>query len=422
MTWFTDARFGLFIHWGVYAAAARHEWVKQRERLTDEQYQKYADHFDPDLYDPAAWAEEAAGAGMKYLVVTTKHHDGFCLWDSALTDYKATRTPWGQDLIRPLLDAFRARGLRTGLYYSLLDWHHPQFPVDLYHPRAGDEEFTAAQAGRDIAAYTDYLHGQVRELLTGYGQIDTMWFDFSYAGRGTGAKGPAEWQSEKLAAMVRELQPGILINNRLGVPELADFTTPEQVMPPGGVSGHRPWEACQTLNGSWGYDRDNTGYKSAGQLIRMLVDTVSKDGNMLLNIGPNARGEFGPEALTRLREIGRWMRLHSRAIHGAGPAPFTPPQDCRYTRRGDRLYLHLLSWPMGHVHLPGLRGRVRYAQLLNDASEIPVMDVDPANPMHRYLTGLPEDTLTLRLPPRPPDTEVPVIEMFLSGPDSLLEG
>lgn len=402
MSWFTEARFGLFIHWGIYAAAARHEWVKSYERLGDDHYRRYFDHFDPDLYDPAVWADEAVNAGMKYLVVTSKHHDGFCLWDSHLTDYKARR-----DLLAPMLDAFRERGLRTGLYYSLLDWHHPDFPNDLYHPRREED-----LGDRDVTKYADYMHGQVRELLTRYGRIDTMWFDFSYAGRGFGAKGPEEWRSAELDRMVRDLQPGILVNNRLGLGS-GDFTTPEQVMPPGGVAGHQPWEACQTLNGSWGYHRDNHDWKPVELLLKMLVDTVSKGGNMLLNVGPNARGSNSPRAVERLRGIGAWMRLHARAIHGAGASEFEPPQDCRYTQRGDRLYLHLLSWPMKHVHLAGLGGRVAYAQFLHDASEVPIVAIDPEEPFHHYLRGLPDDTLTLQLPTTRPEVTIPVVELFL---------
>ncbi|MEV0587401.1 alpha-L-fucosidase [Nonomuraea sp. NPDC050310] len=403
VSWFTDARFGLFVHWGIYAAAARHEWVKSYERLSDEHYQRYFDHFDPDLYDPERWADQAVRAGMKYMVVTTKHHDGFCLWDSALTDYKA-RT----DLLAPMLDAFRARGLRVGLYYSLLDWHHPDFPNDLYHPQREED-----LGERDVQKYADYLHGQVRELLTGYGRIDTMWFDFSYAGRGFGAKGPQEWRSEELEKLVRELQPDILLNNRLGLGR-GDFSTPEQVIPPGGLPGAGLWEACQTLNGSWGYHRDNLAWKPVELLIGMLVDTVSKGGNMLLNVGPNARGEFEPRAVERLDGIAEWMRLHGRAIHGAGASPYTPPQDCRYTQRGDRLYLHLLAWPLKHLFLPGLAGKVRYAQLLNDASEVPIVTIDPKEPFHHYLKGVPEDTLVLELPAVRPEVTVPVIEMFLT--------
>lgn len=196
-TWFAHDRFGMFVHWGLYSLAARHEWVKTRERMTDEQYQVYFDHFDPDRYAPADWARTAKAAGMRYVVLTTKHHDGFCLWDSRLTDYKVTRTPHGRDLVGPFVEACRAEGLKVGFYHSLIDWHHPSFPVDGTHPRRDDEEFKAAAAYRDIRDYQRHLHGQVRELLTDYGRIDYLFFDFSYAGRGEwwGGKGPDDWDS-----------------------------------------------------------------------------------------------------------------------------------------------------------------------------------------------------------------------------------
>src|SRR2546421_5293059 len=180
--WFVHDRFGLFIHWGIYALPARHEWVKHRERITDAAYQRYFDHFDPDLYDPRAWARAAKDAGMKYFVVTTKHHDGFCLWDSALTDYKATNTPAGRDLIAPMVEAFREEGLKVGFYHSLIDWHHPEFPIDGLHPQRDDLAIREREKGRDVAKYREYLHGQTRELLTRYGKIDIIWFDFSYSG------------------------------------------------------------------------------------------------------------------------------------------------------------------------------------------------------------------------------------------------
>jgi alpha-L-fucosidase len=182
MKWWTDARFGLFIHWGLYALPARHEWVKSNERLTDEAYARYFSRFDPDLYDPREWARAARRAGMKYFVITTKHHDGFCLWDSKLTDYKATRTPYGKDLIKPLVEAMRAEGLRVGFYHSLLDWHHPDYTVDMYHPMRDDKAFVEKAAGRDMAKYDDYLFGQLKELLTDYGRIDTLFLDFSFPG------------------------------------------------------------------------------------------------------------------------------------------------------------------------------------------------------------------------------------------------
>jgi alpha-L-fucosidase len=415
-SWFTHDRFGLFIHWGLYALPARHEWVKHHERISDEDYQPYFDHFDPDLYDPRAWARDARNAGMKYAVLTSKHHEGFCLWDSALTDYKATKTPAGRDLIRPWVEAFRDEGLKVGFYHSVIDWHHPEFPVDGVHPQRDDEAFKTATAGRDVAKYRAYLHGQTRELLSNYGKIDLIWFDFSYPDRFWGGKGRADWDSEALVKMVRELQPDILINDRLDYPESADFVTPEQYQPRGWMErdGRRVvWEACQTLNGSWGYDRDNLDWKSPDLLVRLLVDTVAKGGNLLLNVGPTGRGEFDPRARATLAAIGEWTRLHGRAISGATPSELTPPPDCRYTQRGDRLYLHVFAWPMRHLHLEGLAGKVAYAQLLHDASEIKRIASDPHQQAQNTTMAGREGTLTLELPIQRPDVLVPVIELFL---------
>ena len=418
--WFTHDRFGLFIHWGLYALPARHEWVKSREKISDQDYQRYFKHFDPDLYDPSLWAQEAKRAGMKYFVVTSKHHDGFCLWDSRLTDYKASNTPAQRDLLAPMVQAFRSEGLKTGFYHSVIDWHHPEFTIDGLHPMRDNLAFREAAKNRDIRKYADYLHGQTRELLTQFGTLDIIWFDFSYSGRDWGwakGKGKQEWRSETLMDMVRTLQPNILVNDRLEVG--GDFKTPEQYQPAGKlmVEG-KPviWEACQTLNGSWGYDRDNLDWKPLDMLIRMLVDTVSKDGNMLLNVGPTARGEFDARAIERLRGIGEWMRLHSRAIYGCGSSEFAPPADCRFTQNGNRLYLHLFSWPFRHVHVEGLGDRVEYAQLLNDGSEIKMHVLDPTQAaQNTTMGGLAPDTLTLELPIQKPAVAVPVIELFLKS-------
>ena len=418
---FVHDRFGLFIHWGIYALPARHEWVKNRERITDEDYQKYFDHFDPDLYDPRQWARDARDAGMRYAVITTKHHDGFCLWDSQLTDYKATNTPAKRDLIRDWVDAFRAEGLEIGFYHSLIDWHHPEFPVDGLHPQRDDLAFREAAKHRDIRKYADYLHGQVRELLTNYGKIDIMWLDFSYSGRDWGwsrGKGKEDWQSEKLLAMVRELQPEILLNNRAEAG--GDFHTPEQYQPRGWVHvDGKPvvWEACQTFSGSWGYHRDEASWKSVDMLVRMLVDAVSKGGNMLLNVGPTARGEFDRRARDRLAGIGEWMKRHSQAIYGCtqAPAAFLSPQDCRltYNPATRRLYVHLFAWPFRHLHLDGFAGKVAYAQLLNDASEIHMQVGGGIG--HGTQEGIGQETLTLLLPVQKPEVAVPVIELFLRG-------
>lgn len=414
--WFIHDRFGLFIHWGIYAAPARHEWVKNREKIPDAEYQKYFDHFDPDLYDPAQWARAAQRAGMKYAVITSKHHDGFCLWDSKFTDYKAPRTPARRDLLAPWVEAFRAEGLNIGFYYSLIDWHHPEFPVDGLHPQRDDLAFREANRLRDMRKYAEYLQEQVRELLTMFGKIDILWLDFSYSGRDFGwskGKGKGDWQSETLIRMVRELMPDVLINNRSEVEQ--DFHTPEQFQPRGWLHlDGKPviWEACQTLNGSWGYDRDNLDWKSPQMLVQMLVDGVSKGGNLLLNVGPTARGEFDPRALATLSEIGTWMSAHSRAIYGCTQSGFVAPLDGRYTFNPEtnRLYLHFFSWPFKHIHLDGLAGRVEYAQLLHDASEIRSSTFS----QHDHYPGVAPDSLTLQLPIQQPNALVPVVELFLN--------
>lgn len=416
--WFVDARFGLFIHWGIYSVAGRHEWLMNREQMTEEAYRRYFDRFEPDLYDPAAWARAAREAGMKYMVITTRHHDGFCLWDSKHTDFKATKTPWGRDVLKPMVDAFRKEGLRIGFYYSLLDWTHPDYPIDRFHPRKNDAAFVAANQNRDVRKYAKYMRNQVTELLTQFGKIDLMWFDFSFPGEN--GKGHKDWESEELLALVRKLQPGIMVNNRLDLPHEPDFVTPEQYQPHAIVRDRagKPavWEACHTFSGSWGYFRDELTWKSASQLLWMLIDGVSKNGNLLLNVGPNGRGEFDPRAQERLQGLGRWMRLHQRSIYGCGhaPAEWAPPPDSRYTynARTNRLYLHLFNWPLRHIHLPNLEGRVDYAQFLHDGSEIRLRA--PSHKEHVNLhASTPPGMQTLVVPEVRPDVEVPVIELFL---------
>ena len=412
--WFVHDRFGLFIHWGLYALPARHEWVMQQEEIEPETYERYFDYFDPDLYDPAQWAAAAAAAGMKYFVVTTKHHEGFCLWDTALTDYKAPNTPAGRDLLRPMVEAFRAAGLRTGFYHSVIDWHHPQFVIDDLHALRNHPQRERLNAQRDQSQYIEYLHGQVRELLTGFGRLDIMWCDFSYPDRG---KGRDDWDSPRLYRMIRELQPHVVLNDRLDLDDGWDIRTPEQWQPQSWITvDGQPvvWEACQTFSGSWGYHRDEASWKSVGQLLRMLVDTVSKGGNLLLNVGPTGRGEFDRRALERLRGMGEWMRRHSRSIYGCtqAPAEFATPTDCRLTWHPEkkRLYVHLFAWPFRHLHLPGYAGKVAYAQLLHDASELSLQAVSEHQ---QRVEGVAADSVVLELPVLQPDTPVPVIELFL---------
>jgi alpha-L-fucosidase len=371
--WFVHDRFGMFIHWGIYAIPARGEWVRNRESLSAEAYQPYFDEFNPRLYDARAWARLAKRAGQRYAVLTAKHHDGFCLFDSKLTEYKSTNTPARRDLIREFTDAFRAEGIKVGFYYSLLDWHHPQYPVagDRHHPMRSDATF--AKEKRDLSHYVDYLHGQVRELMTNYGKIDVVWFDFSYD-----TMAGAAWRAKELVDMVHSLQPHIITDNRLSSDneKYGDFFSPEQIIPAEGVldKDGKPcvWEACITLNDHWGYCRDDRNFKSPAQIIRMMVECVSKGGNLLLNVGPNALGVIQTEAAERLETVGRWLSVNGESIYGCGRADLSRPEWGYYTINGKVLFAHILHKPVGPIALIGLGGKVRKARLLMDGSEVSI--------------------------------------------------
>lgn len=419
MSWWVSDRFGMFIHWGLYALPARHEWVKNAERLTNEDYQKYFDNFNPDLYNPREWAKMAKAAGMKYAVITTKHHEGFCLFDSKFTDYKAPNTAAGKDLLKEWVEAFRAEGLKIGFYYSLIDWHHPDFTVDRYHPLRTDDKAKLAELNknRDMSKYREYLHNQVRELLTNYGKVDMLWLDFSYPGEN--GKGHLDWDSEKLIKMVRQLQPGILVNDRLDLKEYEDgwdFTTPEQYKVskwPEENGKKVNWETCQTFSGSWGYYRDENTWKDTKQLLGLLIESVSKGGNLLLNVGPTARGMFDERANKALNSMGEWMKWNNRSIYGCTQAPeeFAVPDNSilTYNPKTNRLYIHLFDYPLQNLTLPGYAGKVKYAQFLHDASEIKMT----ARTEHGAKEGSTPANLNLSLPVIKPDVEVPVIELIL---------
>lgn len=419
LEWWTNDRFGMFIHWGIYSLAARHEWVKKYEKMPDEEYQKYFDNFNPDLYNPREWAKRAKDAGMKYAVITTKHHDGFCLFDSKFTDYKATNTPYGKDLIREWVDAFRAEGLKIGFYYSLLDWHHPDYTIDKSHPQSPQDtsQYALLNKGRDMNVYRQYLKDQVRELLTNYGEVDIMWLDFTSPGKH--GRTWEDWDAKNLLAMVRELQPGIIINDRLGLKEYEDgwdFTTPEQYKVPAWpeVNGKKiAWETCQTFSGSWGYFRDEYTWKSTEQLLILLIESVSKGGNLLLNVGPTARGVFDGRAQASLQSMGDWMKYNSRSIYGCTQAPegFKTPENCllTYNPKTNRLYIHMLVYPLKNLRLEGYKGKIEYAQLLHDGSEI-IME-DPRGIWMQQDDA--KNVVNLKMPVRKPDEEIPVIELIL---------
>lgn len=381
--WFLRDRFGMFIHWGLYSIPARGEWVMTNEKMSKEDYKIYFEEFNPINYDPKSWAKAAKNAGMKYAVMTAKHHDGFCLFDSKLTDYKSTNTKAKRDLIKEYVDAFRSEGLKVGLYYSLIDWHHEDFPHygDKHHPMRDNEKYKNIK--HNFNNYLEYMHGQIRELCTNYGKIDILWFDFSYDNM-SGEK----WKATELIKMVRKLQPEVIIDNRLEAsgensgsiitknPSFyaGDFASPEQVIPPEGIVDEEgnsiPWEACITMNNHWGYSSTDKNFKSAKMIIRKLVECVSKNGNLLLNVGPNAKGDFPEESLNILNEIGQWMKDNSSSIYNCGKSNLEKPEWGYYTQKGNKIYAHIFEGSIGPLGIQGLNGKVKKARLLCDGSEL----------------------------------------------------
>lgn len=419
LEWWRNDRFGMFIHWGTYALAGRHEWVKKRERIPDEEYQKYFDNFNPDLYNPVEWAKMAKKAGMKYAVITSKHHEGFTLFDSEFTDYKATNTPYGKDALKEWVDAFRAEGLKIGFYYSLIDWHHPEYTIDRVHPQSArtQEEYDALNKDRDMSVYRTYLKNQVREIMTNYGKVDMLWLDYSFPGKF--GKDHEDWGSVELMKMVRKLQPEIIVNDRADLKEYAggwDFSTPEQFKVPEWPTyeGKKiPWETCQTFSGSWGYYRDEFTWKDNKQLLVLLIESVSKGGNLLLNVGPTGRGKIDYRAENALHDMGEWMELNSRSIYECTQAPegFNVPDHSllTYNPKTNRLYIHLLDYPLQNFNLKGYKGKIKYAQFLHDASEIKI--TAPRGHWIKQEQG--ENDINLSLPVTKPPVEIPVIELIL---------
>ena len=354
MSWFDTARLGLFVHWGVSSV---HGWelswplvggtpaLSACQAVSIDAYYGAVDRFTPRVGAAAEWARLARDAGMQYAVLTAKHHDGFALFDTQLSTFSAPRAACGRDLVREFVDAFRAAGLRVGLYFSLSDWHHPDYPAfteaDKPYDFAALPQPNAAQWERYLAV----LFGQVRELLTGYGRIDVLWFD------GHWERMPMDrWRPHDLRTMIRQLQPAILINDRL--PGAGDFETPEQFVPPQPPA--QRWETCLTLNESWAYNPADTRYKSPHQVVHTLCEVAGKGGNLLLNVGPMADGSLPAPQRERIEALAGWMHRHSEAIVGTTPGlepwQFYGPT----TRRGERIYLHLVARPYETVTVRGM--------------------------------------------------------------------
>ncbi|MFQ3670299.1 MAG: alpha-L-fucosidase [Verrucomicrobiia bacterium] len=384
LRWWIEARFGMSLHLGPYSVAGRGEWVRSVERLSVAEYQRYVDDFVPEPGWAVQWAAAARKAGARYAVLTTKHHDGFCLFDSALTDYTAPRSAAGRDLVAEWVEAVRGEGLAVGLYYSLVDWHHPDYPAwgDRQHPLRDDPDSRQRDERCEWSRYVEYLHGQLLELCSNYGRIDLLVVDFSY-----GDYRDEKWGSEVIQKRIRQLQPSILFNDRWGreprkrIPRPAwagDFEQTEQNLPREGLRDQSgspmPWEGWFTLTNAWSHSNTDRAWKSSRAIVRALVNCVSKNGNLLLNSSPTARGYLEAEASQILSEVGAWLSRNGESIYGAYAAGLPKPEWGRFTRRGNFLYAHILDEPIGHVSLPGLRGKLCDGRLVATSAEVVLCD------------------------------------------------
>lgn len=382
MAWFRDAKFGMFVHWGVYSVPAGewngktdyHEWFLEQTHMPVSQYEKFRSQFNPVKFDVKQWVAMAKDAGVKYIVITSKHHDGFCMFDTKLTDWCITATPYRRDPMKDLAAACKDAGIRFCLYYSLLNWHHSD-----YVPRLPWND--VAKGKPDFDRYVEFMKAQLKELLTNYGPIGILWFD---------GFGEDPWTIERgkdLYAYVRSLQPQIIVNNRIGKPEITpgagylkagavgDYGTPEQVIPGAGLGPDDCWESCMTINDNWGYNKHDHNWKSSKDLIRYLIDIVGKGGNYLLNVGPTSEGLIPEPSIERLRDMGKWLKINGETIYGttAGPFSKTPPWG-RATQKPGKLYLHVFDWPKdGKLAVSQVNAKkITAAYLLADASQTPL--------------------------------------------------
>ena len=393
MAWWHEAKFGMFIHWGLYSVIGQHEWAKQVEGIPLLQYELLAKHFKPKSNAARDWARLAKAAGQKYMVMTTKHHEGFCHWDTKLTDYCAPRQGPGRDLVREFVDAARAEGLRVGFYYSLMDWHHPDGATCKTDPAARRR-------------FVEYTHGLIRELMTNYGKIDVLWYDVDWP------LTAAEWESERMNKMVFELQPEIIVNNRNGLE--GDFSTPEQEVR--AEKSGRAWESCMTLNDSWGFNRGDDAWKTPKEVIANLVNCARGGGNYLLNIGPKPDGSIPEESVTVLTEVGKWLQTNGKSIYETERGEFSWNVNANYTRSGNTLYIHQQYWP-GHtpaaegteffqpeavIAIGGLKAKAKAARLLKTGEAVKFTQDE----WGLRLTGLPV---------KAPDQPVTVIAVECDG-------
>ena len=386
MAWWHEAKFGMFIHWGLYSVVGQHEWAMEVEGIPISQYELLAKHFHPKPQAAREWAKLARRAGQKYMVMTTKHHEGFCNFDSKLTDYCATRQGPARDLVREFVDAARAEGLRVGFYYSLMDWHHPD----------------GAICKTDEAArkrFVEYTHGLVRELMTNYGKIDVLWYDVDWP------LTAEQWESERMNEMVFELQPEIIVNNRNGLE--GDFSTPEQEI--SAAASGRAWETCMTMNDSWGFNRGDDSWKTAKTIVLNLASCAQSGGNYLLNIGPKPDGSVPEESVQILETVGKWLDTNGKAIYGTERGSYSWNSNANYTRRGNTLYIHQHYWPSNTpaaewlpffqpatvVAIGGLNTKVKSVRFLKTGQNVPFVQDEFSLRLTGLSAQMPESPATV---------------------------
>ncbi len=415
MEWWRKARFGLFIHWGLYSIPAGEwdgktnyaEWIRNQAQIPIDVYDKFVSKFNPVKFDADRWVRMAKNAGMKYIVITSKHHDGFCLFNSKYTDFDIMSTPFHRDILKELSRACKKEGIKLCFYYSIMDWHHPD-----YLPRRGWETDRSAK-GADFDRYVQYMKNQLKELLTNYGNIGVLWFDGEWENT---------WNDKRgldLYNYVRSIQPDIIINNRVGTGRsglegftegegfAGDFGTPEQQIPSTGLPGV-DWESCMTMNDHWGYNKNDKNFKSTKEILQMLADIASKGGNYLLNVGPTSQGLFPSESVERLQEIGKWMELNGESIYGTGASPFKNLDWGRCTQKmidgNTRLYLHVFNWPQdGKLVIPGIYNKPIRSFLLSDKNKSPL----------NFEKN--EDAIIINVPSVAPDSINSVVVLDISG-------
>jgi alpha-L-fucosidase len=360
IAWWREAKFGMFIHWGLYSILGREAWAMGDEDIPLDEYERLAKQFQPPRNAARAWTRLAREAGMRYMVMTTKHHEGFCLFDSKLTDYCAPKQGPARDLVQEYVDAARAENLRVGFYYSLMDWHHPDW----------------RHAKDDLAArkrFVDYTHGQIRELMSNYGKVDILWYDMPVP---LDAQG---WRSEEMNDMVLRLQPNIIINNRNLL--AGDFSTPEQST----QAARGDWESCMTINDSWAYLAGDHNWKSAQQLVQSLVECARDGGNYLLDIGPKADGTVPEPSASRLKTVGKWLQKNGDAVYATQKCRFPHGNIGVYTRKGNTLYTIIYFWPGNTMTVGGVKCKVNSARLL--ATGKPVTFAQKGSQL--FFSGLP---------------------------------